>query len=131
MNESEIQYMKNNYNEKRKWCLAYVKDNFTCGIFTTQRAESIHNMMKCVLNKKSPITEVIDFVNQREFEIHPKTIEESETILSKTESKLFNKVNLITYLNKKVSLYILEKLKYNLKKSLNYKVDKTENENIW
>ena len=92
VNESEIQYLKNYYNEKGKWSLAYVKNHFTCGIFTTQRAESINNMMKCVLNKKSSITEVINFVNKREFEIHPRAIEELGTILYKTESKLFNKV---------------------------------------
>jgi len=51
---NDAEYLKEYYDKKRKWCLAYIKDYFTCGIFTTQRAESIHSLEKSFSIKKQP-----------------------------------------------------------------------------
>lgn len=82
-------------------------------------------------NKKTPIQEIITFIDQREYDINMKLIEEQHYKLSTSENKSLNKVNLIIYLNDKISTYILDKIKCLLQQSLNYSVEKTEENNKW
>jgi hypothetical protein len=114
-------YIENQFNNKKKWSRAYMLEHFTCGLFTTQRVESIHGIMSKVLSSNASLQEVLEFYQNREFQ-NNSIIEEKETKILKITSKSFDKLKLFQYFISITTDYILNKIKYEYELSLNYKI---------
>ena len=94
--------------------------NFTCGVCATQRIESINSILSEKLNSQSPLQEVFQFIKSREFEVNKKIEDEISTYQNKRGSKTYENLNLFKSLKSQVSSYIIEKMKLQYEKSLNF-----------
>ena len=126
LTNSEKEYLADYYNIKEKWSKCYTKKHFSCGIFTIQRVESVHAIQKNHLNRKSDLQQILEFIKNHDYGVSLKNIEEKDTFLSRTKSKHLEDIELIKFWREKLSNYLLDKIKYQLEKSLNYKVNELE-----
>ena len=122
LSKDSINYLKANYDLRRKWAKCYQMQFFTCGIFTTQRIESFHAQACQKLNLTSSLQEVLKFFIEYEVGANNSLEEEKETILPKSISKVYEKNRLLEKMGEIVHPYILEKIKKQYHDGLNYEV---------
>ena len=125
--EGDLSYLSKYERIKEKWSRCFIIKTFTCGVCTTQRIESINSILSEKLNSQSPLQEVFQFIKSREFEVNKKIEDEISTYQNKRGSKTYENLNLFKSLKSQVSSYIIEKMKLQYEKSLNYAVEPQEN----
>ena len=60
LNDSQLNYLEMKLKIKDKWAKCLIKENFTVGISTTSRIESMHSVLSDRLNSNSRLNEVFD-----------------------------------------------------------------------
>jgi len=126
--------MTDYYNIKNQWNKGYIIYNecFTCGIFTTQRVESIHATFRNLcMDANSSLQELLQVIKKNSHPFNGCILEEKHSQLPKKASKIYENVAFIKYFKGIVSPYVLEKLKLQFEMSLNYNIITIEDpENI-
>ena len=123
-------YLKIKHKDKHLWVKCYMKRNFTCGMVTSSRIESKHNVYKKYLNGNSRLSELYAIFQELENLEVANYNNEIQKFTLKQNNDL-NKYNLIEKSKGLYGKYILEKLKSNIIKSLKYKVKFNNESKMW
>ena len=98
-----LSYLEKMYTCKEKWARSYYKAEFTGGIYTTSRAESVNSSIKKYVNSNCEISDFISFLKS----IEKKFVDEEYKELDYPEKKQLHP--LILLLRKQLSKVIFRK----------------------
>lgn len=123
-------YLKNKCKDKTLWVKCFMKESFTCGTVTSSRIESKHSIYKRYLDGNKRLSEVYNtFKLLEDQEI--KSFKNEIQTFTKKENTEENQYELIKKSKELYSAYIIQKLKLNIIKSLNYSVIHNKRSQIW
>lgn len=127
MNSSDISketkdYFKKKLGYKETWAKCVTKNNFTAGVSTTSRVESLHNVLRDYLNSNSRLSEIFQAFKNIE-ETHFQEFNE-EFERHKKNLKNQGKLKLIEELENTYTPYVIKKVEIKVSKSIGYKVEK-------
>jgi len=90
--EKSLSYLNKMYQIKRKWVEAFLPDQFTGGVHTTSRVESLNALIKRYLSSKNEISDLIRFLkNFEEKFVFDENILESENISKEKDQNVESK----------------------------------------
>jgi len=130
INEDLKEYLEEKFSKKLKWVKAYMKESFSCGICTTSRIESKHRVYKRYLNSSIKLACLFQIFKDLEKEEITRFKEEISYKIGILENKKLDKSDLVKYFQPIYSDYVIRKLKNNLMESVNYSIEK-KNQNLW
>lgn len=130
MNQSLKDYLKNKHMERKTWAKCYIKNKFTCGMVTSSRIESKHNVYKKYLNGNSRLSELyLTFQNLENIEIKNYSNEINKFTIKQNQE--LEKYKLISESKLLYGPYIIERLKISIIKALKYSIKSNNQNNIW
>jgi len=130
LNDSQLNYLEMKLKIKDKWAKCLIKENFTVGISTTSRIESMHSVLSDRLNSNSRLNEVFDVFKKIEDSNISKFNEEFSRHKKNFNGQLLQ-CQLMIMLSKIYTPYSLKKLEPKFSKCLSYCVDELRKDREW
>ena len=123
-------YLTNKHSERELWVKCFIKSKFCCGMVTSSRIESKHNIYKKYLNGNSRLCEIYSVFQELE-QLEIKNYNDEIGKFTIKQNKDLEKYKLISESKLYYGNYIIEKLKNYILRSLKYNVESNAQKTLW